>query len=159
MLARDWFEGIRGRVIALESMERNLELLRGQIGSAGQRFGVMGRGGQARDASAGILRLAQAEDEYDHERASVEAEVDRALEVLYGRDGRGGLAKARSSADADCICGYYLMGMRWREVAEEITRPNSEDGKQWCKRRAYRAMECIDMIGIATLARMYNEGE
>lgn len=150
MLARDWFESVRSDVVELARMERKAELLRARTGPKAQGAGSGGHG--ASDASTPVLRLVQAEGEVERMRARVEPRVERGLAVLYGESGRGGLAKLKGSATADCICGYYLMGYSWREVAEEMVRPESRDGKHWCMMRAKRAFEYMDDVGLKWLA-------
>lgn len=153
MSARDWFERIHAEVIECAKLESNLQDLKSQLGPKGQEFSVIGHGSVASDASAPVLRAVQAEIDYERRRAKCNAMVERALAVLYGEDGRGGLARCKGSTTADCICGYYLMGMSWREVADELARPDSLDGPQWCKRRAHRAFGFIDRYGAIRLAR------
>lgn len=111
MAARNWFEELRYKVKVLASMESDVEDARLKTGPRGQQFDSPGGRGAASDASAPILSLADMEAELDRLRAETNEEIERALYVLYGKSGRGGLAKVRSMADADCICGYYLMGM------------------------------------------------
>ncbi len=118
----------------------------------GQNFESTCHGSGAKGPDSALLATIQAEMEFERANAKLEARLDAALDVLYGRDGHGGLAKLRSSADADCICGYFLMGMSWPEVASEMVRPDSKDGAQWCKRRAYRALEFIDKYGAQKLS-------
>lgn len=150
MASRDWFEYIRSRVLELRAMESRLDELRAKAGPRGQRFDATGHGGHAHDASAPILSIAETEAELDSIRKATNAEIERALLVLYGKSGRGGIAKAKGSAYADCICGYYLMGMSWREVAEDLA-VDSVDGRQWCWRHAYRGFEFIDTVGLSAI--------
>lgn len=150
MTAREWFEHIRYRVDHAKELEGKLEVLRSRTEPKGQGFEPMGRGGGG-DSSAGILRAAQASNELDAYKAATKIEIEKALLVLYGRHGNGGLAKAKDSATADSICGYYLIGYSWREVADEIVRPESQDAEQWCKRRAYRGLEYIERKGLTYL--------
>lgn len=153
MGARDWFERIRAEVLECARLEDDLLDLRAKAGPRGQSFEMVAHSTGASDGSGPILRVAQAESELDVRQARCNAMVEDAMDVLYGEDGRGGLARLKGSATADCICGRYLMGMRWGEVADEITRPESRDGEQWCKRRAYRGLEFIDKIGLAVLTK------
>ncbi len=153
MRARDWFEQIRAEVLECARMEDDLLKLRAQTGPRGQSYEMVAHSSGTSDGSGPILRVAQAEQELDVRQARCDAMIEEAMDVLYGEDGRGGLAGIKGSATADCICGYYLMGMRWGEVADEITRPESRDGEQWCKRRAYRGFECIDKVGIVVLTK------
>ena len=147
MEVRDWFEGIRAKVLDLAEKERHIEELRGQTEPHGQQFGTMGHGGTASDASAPIIRLAQAEDELDRESIGVNAEVEDATEVLYGADGRGGLAYARGSVDADILCAYYLQGMSWEQVARSLSGKGGRNVKQWCIMRAQRSLCYIERHG------------
>lgn len=151
MLARDWFEHIRCRVVDLRRMEEDLENLRAKTLPHGQSFEAVTFGSSSGDAGDAVLLLAQAEMEYDRVKYECDMLVDDALAILYGRDGCGGLAKARTSTDADCICGYYLMAMTWREVASEMTRPDSADPRHWCMSRARRSFEYMDRVGMTSL--------
>lgn len=148
MSTRDWFEGIRYKVKALARMESDVEDARQRTGPRGQQFDSPGGRGAATDASAPILSLADMEADLDRLRAETNDEIERALDVLYGTSGRGGLAQARTSTDADCICGYYLMGMSWREVADEMVKPESRSAKDWCRMRACRAFAYMDRVGM-----------
>lgn len=94
-----------------------------------------------------MARLADESVKLDRMRVRLNARIDAALLILYGRNGRGGLAKVRGSAEADCICGHYLMGMTWPEVGSELAPEDSGDAAQWCKRRAYRGLEFIGHVG------------
>lgn len=151
MRARDWFESIRAEVIECARMEADLLDLRSKTWPRGQSYEMVAHSSGTKDGSGPVLRVVEAERELDVRQARCNAMVEDAMDVLYGKDGRGGLARLKGSATADCICGHYLMGMRWQEVADEITRLDSKDGEQWCMRRAYRGLELIDKIGIVVL--------
>ena len=151
MEVRDWFEQIRAKVCDLAKKEGRIEELRGQTGPHGQQFSATGHGGVAGDASAPIIRLAQAEDELDREKVSVNAEVEYATEILYGIDGRGGLAYAKSNVDADILCAYYLQGMSWEQVACSLSGKGGRTVKQWCIMRARRSLDYIERHGIEYL--------
>lgn len=153
MGARDWFESIRAEVIECARMEDDLMDLRAKAGPRGQALEMVAHSSGITDGSGPVIRVADAERELDIRQARCNAMVEDAMDVLYGADGRGGLAKLKDSATADSICGYYLMGMRWQQVADELARPDSEDARQWCKRRAYRGMEYIDRVGASTLTK------
>jgi len=151
--ALEWFLRIRDETLALEAEKARIQDLRLQAeGPRGQSYGSCGHGSGKGDPSAMLLAAMQAEHDLDIREAKHILRIELATWVLYGYDGRGGLAKTRTSADADCICGYYLLGMSWREVADEMVRPESKDGPQWCRRRAYRAFEFIDRYGAGRLA-------
>ena len=150
MNARDWFNLIRDRVETLSKMGQTAEDKRAAVLPKGQQFEPSSHGA-AGDGSAAMLSYIQADIALDSKAAELDALLERACAVLYGRSGRGGLAKARSTADADCICGYYLMGLTWRQVADELVRPESKDARHWCMMRAYRALAYMDRVGMGRL--------
>jgi len=150
MTAREYFDWIRADVLELAEMEDRVAALN-ELSRAPKAQGQGPSGCGSNRAEPMADRTIDAELELARMKAQVAPELDRACHVLYGRSGRGGVAKARSSADADCIFGYYLVGMSWREVADELVRPESKDAKHWCMMRAYRALEYMDRVGMSWL--------
>lgn len=148
MNAQSWFEYLRALVVEQADLRLKLEEVEAITAPKGQQFGSIGHGSGAGDASTRIIKAMEAKEpyrlKYERRQMALERMLEVATTILYGADGRGGLAKERCSADADCILGYYLLAMSWREVADELVRPDSKDGPQWCKRRAYRAFEWMD---------------
>ena len=147
LTARDWFNRVRNSVVTLAEAERDAEEAEAATYPKGQQYGSVSHGGSG-DGSGAMIRYAMATTELDAKRAECEAMLERATDVLYGRSGRGGLAKRKGTATADCICGYYLLGMSWREVADEMVQPDSEDGRHWCMMRAHRAFDYMDRAGM-----------
>lgn len=141
MNAQGWFEYVRSLVLEQEAQRLRIEEAEAITEPKGQQFGSMGHDSGLGDASAPIIKAMEAKEAYERRQVVLERLLEVADVVLYGK---GGLASRRSATDADCICGYYLMGMTWRQVADEMVRPESADGPQWCKRRAYRAFEWLD---------------
>lgn len=144
MHSQDWFEYVRANVVELAKLKADLEEAQTKTQPKGQQLGSIGHGSGGKDASSAILKAMEVRTKHDRLNAKVERMLEHATAILYGEDGRSGLAKERCSADADCILGYYLLAMTWREVSDEMVRPESVDGPQWCKRRAYRAFEWLD---------------
>lgn len=152
MLARDWFDKLRGDVLDVASMEENVARLRGSVGPSGAASGSGGvRGG---DGCPVCDRLIDAELELEQAKASLKPDLDRACAVLYGLDGRGGIARVRGSAAADSIHGYYLQGMSWPEVAVSLVRHCGKNGAHWCRMTAARALEYADTVGMETLMHL-----
>jgi hypothetical protein len=135
---RDYFESIRESVVELASIERRIEEARAATEPKGQRFGSIGRGGSS-DPTAASDRVIELERERDRAAAKLAPRLDAATKVLYGT-----VAKERGSVDADILCGYYLMGMGWRQVAEEVARRDVAYPRQWCYMRAQRTLEWMD---------------
>lgn len=143
MLSRDWFEFIRSSVLELDQMRRTVEELEAMVAPKAQQYGSIGHS-SGNGGSDALCRLIEVRAKCERKRMVAERLLEIASTVLYGPDGRGGLARELGSTDADCVMGYYLLGMTWRQVADELVRPESLDGPQWCKRRAYRAFEWLD---------------
>lgn len=151
MLARDWFAKIRLDVTELAKIEEHITELQADCGPRSMAAEPSGHGGGRKLLSPEDV-LAQMEERHDVMGRRIEQTLERASDVLYGKSGRGGIAKHRGSSAADAIYGYYLQGMSWREVADELVRPDSTDGPQWCKRVASRALTYADSVGMDTLA-------
>ena len=152
MTAREYFDGIRAQVLHVKAQERYVKALADAQGITGKASGVGDVGGGSGGVgSCAADREIDAEIELARMKAELNVEVARATRVLYGRSGRGGVAKTKGSAAADSVCGYYLMGMTWQQVADELVMPDSKDGEQWCKRKAYRALDHINLVGFARL--------
>lgn len=149
MTARELFSDARRQVMALEAIRREISALRAARGVSG----ASGGGGGSRNGSTLCMgdRMYDLEEREKVMGKNVEKTLGNLTDVLYGSSGRGGVAKEIGSAAADCVCGYYLMAMTWPQVAAELVRPESKDGAQWCKRRAYRALQLIDDVGLVKL--------
>lgn len=147
MTARDWFEYVRSEVVELGKLDAELEARRDAAGAKAQRLDQVGHGSGNDGGSAAMDSVIEFSQSVDAKRAEVEALLEKASAILYGFDGRGGLAIARCYVDADCILGYYCYAYTWRQVADEMVRPDSVDAVQWCARRAYRALAWMDTHG------------
>ena len=152
MLARDWFEKIRADVLEVAKMEQRVEELRSSCGPKAGTFGGSAVYSPSRVTVQDLL--VDTEIALEMRKMSLQADLDRACAVLYGRDGRGGIARLRGSAAADAIHGYYLQGMSWPEVALELVRPESTDGAHWCRTAAARALSYVDQFGMEYLANL-----
>lgn len=150
MKARDYFEGIRVWVVEMAKIEATIELVETQAGPHGQSVG----GGSGRDHMGGIDRLVDTglREMLASIRRVVNPRIEQASEVLYGRSGNGGLAKAKSTIDADILCGYYLQGLEWPQVAAQHSGFSASKPNIWCRMRAKRALEYIDKVGADSLA-------
>ena len=155
MAALDWFESILTEGERIRRISEQLALLDSRISPHGQGFEPMGHGGGGSDrmlamamlsAKFGELRLLLPELERKHQ-----AKVSRATEVLYGRSGHGGLAKATCTDDADLLCFRYLQGESWASIARRYD-PDTTNLTVWCKNRAKLVCRTIDRIGMDALA-------
>lgn len=151
MSARGWFESIRLDVKEAQELADEIEAEYARTGPHGQGGGSTGG---SSDQMRGIDRIV---DDCMRERLAKKQErvrhrISAATRVLYGKSGRGGLAKERGTVDADILCHYYLEGYEWTELpklvdCKDVSRPNG-----WCRLRAMRALAYVDRVGIHTLA-------
>lgn len=155
MAALDFFEGILTEGERIRRISEQLALLDSRISPHGQGFEPMGHGGGGSDR---MLAMAIISDKLGELRAQLpnlqrrhEEKLERATDVLYGRSGHGGLAKATCTDDADMLCFHYLEGESWSSIAR---RYEIEDANltRWCQRRAVKVCRVIDRIGMDALA-------
>lgn len=152
MAALEWFKEIPELQKRVHRLSEEVESAHAAAGPHGQQMGSIGGSGKS-DSLAGVDRLMDSgtERELSQAKRTLTYRMTYALWVLYGRDGRGGLAKERGSADADLLCCRYLQGMRWSAIASEIVKPDTEYPVQWCRQRARAACRHIDRLGMQTL--------
>lgn len=150
MRSREYFESLRYSVLQLAKMEDRMSAL-DESAKAPKSMGREPSSGGSRSQPIAD-RLIDLEREVDEAKARLTPELDRATDVLYGRSGRGGVAKDCGFASADAVCGYYLMSMTWTQVSAELVRPDSKDGAHWCRNRAASAFRHMDNVGMARLA-------
>ena len=153
MSAREFFESIPRLQSRVDDLRGRVESAYAAAGPHGQQAGSTGGGGR-HDALAGVDSLIDhgTHAELDRAESELRAALGRATDVLYGRSGRGGLARATCSDDADILCCHYLQGMGWAEIAKEVVKPDVEYPDDWCRMRAVRACRRIDRIGMDALA-------
>ena len=153
MAALEWFEAIPRLQKRVDDLQERVASAYASAGPHGQQMGSIGGGGK-HDALVGIDSLIDtgAVAELDQAKAELMQLLNRASHVLYGKSGRGGLAKASCSADADILFCHYLQGMGWAEIAKDVVKPDVEYPDDWCRMRAVRACRKIDRIGMDVLA-------
>jgi hypothetical protein len=155
MAALDWFESILAEGERIKKIKQNLAILDSRIAPHGQGFEPMGHGGGSSDAMLGMAmvsaKLAELRRLLPELERKHEAKLRQATEVLYGRSGRGGLARATCTDDADMLCFHYLQGESWASIGRRYN-PDASNLTVWCKRRAAWACRKIDEIGMEVLA-------
>lgn len=152
MRAREYFERLLDVELELQARRRKAQSMRETLGSkSGTSTGSIGGTGKT-DGMADVDHVIEYEMEIERDQAKHDLELSYATDVLYGRSGRGGLAKARRSVDADILCCHYLQGMSYAEIADEIAKPDSNDPVHWCIMRARRALDYIDTVGMHNLS-------
>lgn len=145
MKAKDYFESIRNEVAQIERAREMIEVLRAKEGAKAQGYEPVGGGGES-DPMGEITRRIDMEGRLMARIEESSKAVDEACLLLYGRDGRGGLAKLRGARYADAICMAYLQAEPWGEVAE-IMRCSPK----WCRELCNAGFVYIDRVGWAEL--------
>lgn len=154
MAARDWFESIAQLQQEVNRLQASIESAYASAGPHGQSMGSVSHGGGSHDSMAPIDRMLDSDAQRELERVQglLRLRLDQATDVLYGKDSRGGLAKARGSVDADILWCRYCDGWRWAEIAAEFATPDSKAPAKWAMQRALRALRYIDRVGMESLA-------
>lgn len=150
MQALDLFAEIADLQTRVDRLESRITEARESIGPSGQQLGSIGGIGN-RDAMAPVDALVDWETELDRTRADLHRALDFASDVLYGRSGRGGLAKAASSTDADLLHWRYCVGESWTACGVRLN-PESKTPDAWARMRAARAVAKLDRLGMIALA-------
>ena len=147
MTSRDFFEQVREAAIDAERTRRTLEAMESREGVKAQRYGQRTQGGTHDVMAATDARL-------DRElvwRRRIEEDyalIDRACAIIYGIDGRGGVASLLGNPTADAMFWRYCAAVSWAEVASNVSYSQA-----WCYRAVAVAFELIDSAGVEAVTR------
>lgn len=146
MKAKEYFEGIRAEVVKTDRAREMLERMKAREGVKAQSYQAGGGSGYVSDPMDSVSRRIDFEGRLKKRIADAEEAIDEACEVLYGADGRGGLAKLKGTRYADAICMGYLQAQPWDEIAEIM-----QSSQQWCRKLCDVGFAYIDAVGWAKL--------
>ena len=145
MDAREYFEGIREEVRGINSARETLARLKAKEGAKAQSYDASSGGGYADPMDAINGRI----DFESRLRARISESDDltsEAYAVLYGADGKGGLAKLKGKRYAEAVDMGYCQAMPWADVADVM-----RCSRQWCQELCRAAFRYIDAVGFAEL--------
>lgn len=155
MAALDWFESINTEGERIEKIKQNLAMLESRIAPRSQGYEPMGHGGGSTDAMLGMAlvsaRLGELRRLLPLVERRYEDKLEYATQVLYGRSGRGGVAKALGTDEADMLRFHYLQGESWASIGRRF-EPDASNLTVWCQRKAKQVCKQIDRIGMESLA-------
>ena len=155
MAALDWFETICTEGERIKKIKQNLAMLESRIAPRSQGYEPMGHGGGSSDAMLGMAmmsaRLGELRRLLPGLERKHEAKLEYATQVLYGKSGRGGVAKAVGTDEADMLCYHYLQGESWASIGRRF-EPDASNLTVWCQRKAKQVCKQIDHIGMDALA-------
>lgn len=143
MRAKEYFESIRAEVVRTEQAREMLERMKAREGAKAQSYQASG-GGEMVDPMDALARRIDFEGRLRERIRDAEGNLDEALEVLYGKDNRGGLAKMKGIQYADAICMHYLQAQTWGEIAEIMSCST-----KWCRNLCDAGFMFIDRVGWA----------
>lgn len=144
MRAKEYFEGIRAEVVSTDKAREMLERMKAREGAKAQSLQAGGSAGDAIDPMESVSRRIDFEGRLRQRIADAEAMIDEACIVLYGADGRGGLAKLKGAQYADAICMAYLQAEPWDEIADVM-----HSSVRWCHTLCDVGFAYIDSVGFA----------
>lgn len=146
--ARDFFAAVFDAEREHWSYHLALERAEAREGVRAQTYEPRGRGGGASDRTAATdarMELEAAGEEKDEENVAM---VRLALEVIYGRDGHGGVEALMGRAVALALDLRYAQALSWGEVASRMERATRIPWSvRQCQRKADEGIDCVDAIG------------
>lgn len=155
MTSYELFETVLDMQEKVSRLEQEVERAYASVGPHGQKFGAL-HGTHGHDPMASIDRLidSDATRELELAKGRLLTLMDFATDVLYGKSGRGGVAKIIGTDEADMLCRHYCEGMSWAKVGRlfDPDSNNTTNMTVWCQRYARSVFERIDEVGMRTLA-------
>lgn len=150
MRAKEYFEGIRAEVVSIERAREMLERMKSREGAKAQSLQARGGADDVCDPMESISRRIDFEGRLRKRIADAEEMLDEACAVLYGEDGRGGLAKLKGTQYADAICMAYCQAEPWAEIADVM-----QCSVRWCHKLCDVGFAYIDSVGWAHLKNVW----
>lgn len=145
MRAKEYFEQVRDEVAKTEQAREMLERMKARETAKAQQYQASGSGASS-DPMDALARRIDFEGRLRQRIEYAEELIDEACGVLYGADGRGGLAKLKGTRYADVICMAYCQAEPWGEIAEIM-----QCSQQWCHELCNAGFRYIDRVGWATV--------
>ena len=139
--ASELFEAARDAAQQNESMRRRIERM--ELAEMGTGQGEPIAKGFIADKMARVDSRLDLEEEFARAIEENWALIDEATNVLYGEDGRTGLALALGIAYADAIWWRYLAAAKWSDVAQACGATD-----RTCQTRVQVGLDFIDANGI-----------
>lgn len=141
--SRAWFEYVRQCSEDAERTRQTIERMEAREQPHAQSYQpAVSRGGNADPMQATDARILYEERQKPKQRERYAA-LDRAAEILYGRDGRPGLDERMDAKHADVIDFYYCNAYTWDETARLVGYAQSH-----CRRMALEAFAFLDANGM-----------
>lgn len=126
MTAREYFETVRDAAVELDRTSRTLERMRARTQPKTQRYGAAGGGSGHSDPMDRVIEVVDFEAVMRQRMEDDRELLSDAARVLYGEDGRSGVAKGMGSAYADAVYHRALDARTWDGVARVMFMSRSK---------------------------------
>lgn len=143
MTAREYFETVRDAAVELDRTSRTLERMRARTMPKAQRYDAVGGGSGHSDPMDRVVEVVDFEAVMRQRMEDDRELLSDAARVLYGEDGRAGVARGMGSAYADAVYHRALDARTWDAVAREMYMAQST-----VIRLYDAAMDYVDSAGL-----------
>lgn len=143
MAAREYFVTVRDAAVELDRTSRTLERMRARTQPKAQRYDAVGGGSGHSDPMDRVVEVVDFEAVMRRRMEDDRELLADAARVLYGEDGRAGVAKGMGSAYADAVYHRALDARTWDAVAREMYMAQST-----VIRLYDAAMDYVDSAGL-----------
>lgn len=143
MAAREYFETVRGAAVELDRTRRTLERMRARTQPKTQRYDAAGGGSGHSDPMDRVVEVVDFEAVMRQRMEDDRELLSDAARVLYGEDGRAGVAKGMGSAYADAVYHRALDARTWDGVARVMFMSRSKVQQLY-----EAAADYVDAVGL-----------
>ena len=142
MDAREFFGAVRAAAIDAERTRRMLFAMESREGVKAQSYAPRITGGKSDPLAVTDARIDR-EAEWHGRIERAYALIDEACAVIYGTDGRGGVASLMGTTTADAMWWRYCDAASWEKVARVTCY-----SKPHVQRLVYAALDMVDALGF-----------
>ena len=151
MTAAEYFAQVRAAALEIAQEQRTIERLRSREGVKGKAWDAVGHTTGVGDPYETTRQRMDFELRiFNGQLEDAEKVVEEGMEVLYGRDGRGGLARMAGTKWANVVHQRDCMAKTWSKVAYTLDMSRSQALRLYSE-----ALDLVDDFGLARL----KEGE
>lgn len=143
MSAREYFETVRDAAVELDRTRRTLERMRARTLPKAQRYDAVGGGSGHSDPMERVIEVVDFEAVMEARLQSDRDLLSDAARVLYGEDGRSGVAKGMGSAYADAVYHRSIDVLTWDAVARTMFMSRGKVQQLY-----EAALDYVDTVGL-----------
>jgi hypothetical protein len=144
--AREYFEQASEAAQDMHSASLRLSMMRESETLQAVRYDKETSGNAASDSMAKVDSRIDFEAVFDKRIADDQNVIDDAFLLLYGTDGKGGLAHKLGNRYADVLCAHYLQLETYVDIGYQLGC-----GDRYLRMLADEALNYIDRVGFAKI--------